>query len=159
MRTYFGSFTATLHMLVLAIAFAGGAAVVEGGCGGNISVKQQVDRADRTAFESLRALQKLEGQAYAAKLPWPTAQQHRDINSKLSAAYLLVIDVANAALALKAGDPLPASLAAASAQLEKLVADIVSLASPGPFAVVDAAKKAQTDTRKLTSTATPGGKQ
>lgn len=149
----------TLAALALALTALAAVPTTTAGCA-PVSVKQQIDRADRTAFESLRTFQRVETAAFKAGLPWPTAQQHRDINSKLSRAYLVVVDVANAALALKPGEPAPAQIAESLGQLQKLVDDVVALASV-PAAPPDAttkARKAQTDAQALTR-AIPGGKQ
>ncbi len=125
------------------------------GCGGPVSVKQQIDRADRTAFASLRAFQQVETAAFKAGLAWPTAQQHKTINAKLSEAYLLVIDVANLGIAIQPGAPTPAALATDLARLQALAADIIALAGSAPPNIVAAAAKAQTDTQALVAA---GGK-
>jgi hypothetical protein len=124
-------------------------------CGG-LSVKQQIDRADRTAFASLRAFQTTESAAYHAKLPWPTDTQHQQIGAALSKAYDLVIDVAQAGLALKPGDPLPTQLQAEISQLTKLVGDVFALSKTAPPNIQDAATKAQKDTATLVTAV--GGK-
>ncbi|MES2341706.1 MAG: hypothetical protein V4597_08510 [Pseudomonadota bacterium] len=132
--------------LVAALALSPGCAPVP--------VKQQVDRADRTAFESLRTFQQIETGLFQAGLAWPTAAQHKAIASKLSSAYLLVVDVANAALSLKAGEPAPAQLQASLAQLGALVADVAALASQpagAPPNATAAAEKAKSDAAKLSA--------
>lgn len=123
---------------------------------GPASVKQQIDRDDRVAFESLRTFQTLESGAYHAKLPWPTAAQHQAIGAKLSTAYTLVIDVANAGLVLKTGVPASAQLITEAATLAKLVSEIVDLAKLAPVNVSDAAAKAQTTTTALVTHVTGG---
>lgn len=125
-------------------------------CAGNISVKQQIDRDDRVAFTALREFQKLETAAFVARAPWPTAQQHKDIGAALSKAYTLVIDVANAGLALKPGEGVSANVKAEAAQLTALVADVLSLAAQAPPKAHQAAVDAQAKTSALATTV--GGK-
>ncbi len=125
------------------------------GCG-PISVKQQIDRSDRVAFEALHLFQTLESGAYHAHAPWPTVVQHQEIGAKLSQAYTLVVDVAHAGLALQTGAPIPAQLAAEVRQLTTLVADIVALAQTAPPAVKAQAVTAQQKMAALTQAVTGG---
>jgi hypothetical protein len=99
------------------------------GCGG-VSPKVQIDRADRGAFQALRAFQLSETAAFRVSAPWPTADQHKQIGAKLSEAYTLVIDVANIGIALQPGQPLSAAAVSELDQLSKTVADVVALVSP-----------------------------
>ncbi len=122
-----------------------------GGCAGNPTPKVVVSTADRAAYEAIRAFQVAEESAYHAKLPWPTDQQHRDINAKVSQAYTLVIDVANLGLALPPGGKLTAADLAAVGQLTQAVADIVALAAPAPPNVQQAALTAQAKAQALAS--------
>lgn len=131
------------------------AALVFGNCGG-ISVKQQIDRDDRVAFESLRLFQLSETAAFRARAPWPTAAQHQQIGAKLSQAYDLVIDVANAGLALQPGVAASDQIVTETVLLLKLVGEIVTLAQAAPPNVVSQAIKAHADTQALTQTVTGG---
>jgi hypothetical protein len=124
-------------------------------CAGR-SVKQNLDTADRAAFASLRAFQVSESAAYHAKLPWPTPDQHQQIGAKLSQAYTLVIDVAEAGIALQPGASLPAALQAEMIILTKTVLDIVALAHTAPQPVQDQAARAVSDTASLVNRVTGG---
>lgn len=126
-------------------------------CAGNLSVKQQIDRQDRVAFASLRAFQVTESAAYHAGSPWPTPEQHQKIGAALSKAYDLVVDVAQAGIALKPGAPLSAQVQAESVQLTKLVADVISLTtSQAPPNAQSAAAQAQRDVSSLVATVIGG---
>lgn len=125
---------------------------------GPVSVKQQIHKADRVAFEALRTFQVVETAAYHARAPWPTDAQHQQIGGKLSQAYTLVIDVANAGIALRPGMPLPAQLVAEIAQLTALVADVVALSTGAPLETRTLATGAQQKTATLMQTIVIGGK-
>jgi hypothetical protein len=123
-------------------------------CAGQISVKQKLDQADRVAFESLRLFQTMESGAYHAGAPWPTAAQHQQIGAKLSQAYTLVIDVANAGLHLQTGVPASQQLLTEVALLGQLVGEVVKLAQAAPPTIAVQATKANADTHALMSTVT-----
>ena len=123
---------------------------------GPISLKQQIDRDDRVAFESLRLFQTMESGAYHAKAPWPTDAQHREIGGKLSQAYTLVIDVASAGLALKTGVQASDQIITETALLGKLVGEIVALTQTAPPNVSAQATKLRNDTTALVHTVTGG---
>ena len=123
-------------------------------CSGAISVKQQIDRDDRVAFESLHFFQLTESALYHANAPWPSNAQHQQIGAKLSQAYTLVIDVANGGLALKPGAKASDQLLTEAATLAKLVGDIAELAKPAPPNVQAQAAKAKVDTTALVNSVT-----
>jgi hypothetical protein len=125
-------------------------------CAGNISVKQKIDQADRVAFESLRLFQTMESGAYHANAPWPTAAQHQQIGAKLSQAYTLVIDVANAGLHLQTGVPASQQLITEIALLGQLVGDLVTLAALAPSPIAAQATQAKNDTQALIAVSTGG---
>ena len=120
-------------------------AVTMAACGGK-SVKVQVDRADRGAFQALRSFQLAEGAAFKVHAPWPTADQHKSIGDKLSKSYTLVIDVAQIGIDLQPGQSLPAAASAELDELIKTVGDLAALvgqpATPEARAKMDAATSA-----------------
>jgi hypothetical protein len=126
------------------------------GCGAGVSVKQKIDQADRVAFESLRLFQTMETAAYHARAPWPSADQHQQIGAKLSQAYTLVIDVAQAGLTLQAGVPASQQLLTEVALLGQLVGDVLELTRAAPPPIVAQATQAQTATTALIATVTKG---
>jgi hypothetical protein len=130
--------------VVLLISFSFGCA--------SASVKQQIDRSDRTAFAALQVFQTTESGLYHANAPWPSATQHQQVGAALSKAYTLVIDVANAGIALQPGAPLPAALQAEVAQLLQIVTDVLALANNAPPAAKQQAVDAQNKTVALTQT-------
>jgi hypothetical protein len=127
------------------------------GAGAPISAKQQIDRSDRVAFESLHLFQLTESSLYHAKAPWPSAEQHQQIGAKLSQAYVLVIDVANAGIALAPGAKITDQVLSNIATLVKLVNDIVDLVKTAPPNVQAQASKAEADTTALVTTVQAAG--
>lgn len=125
-------------------------------CAGNISLKQKIDQYDRTAFESLRLFQTMESGAFHANSPWPTAEQHKEIGDKLSKAYTLVIDVANAGLKLQTGVPIPNAILTETVLLAQLVGDVLKMTSTAPPNIAAQATKANADTSVLISAVTGG---
>jgi hypothetical protein len=125
-------------------------------CAGNISVKQKINQADRVAFESLRLFQTMESGAYHNNASWPSDTQHKEIGAKLSQAYTLVIDVANAGLKLQTGVPVSQALLTEMVLLGQLVGDVVTMAKAAPPPIAAQAVKANNDTHALIVAA--GGK-
>lgn len=123
---------------------------------GPLSVKQEIDRDDRVAFESLRVFQIMETGLYHGNQPWPTAEQHQQIGAKLSQAYGLVISVANAGLTLKPGVPASDQVITEVALLGKLVGEIVGMAGSAPPNVRSQATKAKNDINELIRVTTGG---
>lgn len=124
-------------------------------CGG-VSPKVTIDRADRAAFTSVRGFQLAEEQQWHARAAWPTAEQHRAVNVKVSQAYQLIIDTASLGIALPPGSKLSAADLAAVIRLEQVVTDIVALARSAPTNVQQAATAAQSKVGVLVS-AVKGG--
>lgn len=118
--------------------------------------KVAIQQADRAAYTSLRAFQVAEEQAWHAKAAWPDATTHQAIGRTLSGAYTLVIDVAQAGLALQDGQPVPTQIAAELTQLTTLVADLVRLATKAPADVQAKASDARVSTTALVA-AVKGG--
>lgn len=125
------------------------------GCGGTLSVKQNIDKYDQVAFASIHAFQVVEEAAYHSHQAWPSEAQHQQIGAALSKAYTLVVSIAQAGIALKDGQPLPDAVKTDMAILSKLVADIVGMSAGSPGA--STAATAQTKVAALT-TAVAGGK-
>jgi hypothetical protein len=139
------------HLLPIALVL-----LLAPACAGTVSVKQKIDQADRVAFESLRLFQTMESGAYHANAPWPTAAQHQQIGAKLSQAYTLVIDVANAGLHLQTGVPASQQLITEIALLGQLVGDLVTLSALAPSPIATQATKAKNDTQALIAVSTGG---
>lgn len=121
---------------LLPLLLAGG--LTTGACAGHLSPKQQIDRADRTAYAALRGFQQAETAAYHAKAVWPTPAQHQQIGAKLSVAYQGVIDLAGLGLDIKTGQPLPPQAAKLIADLAQTVVDLTALVSPSASAELQA---------------------
>lgn len=130
----------------LALAFITFVAI---GCG-HLTVKQQIDKNDRIAFTALHEFQNVEEAAYHSHQAWPTEQQHKDIGAALSKAYGLVIEVAQAGIAVKDGQTLPDNIKNDVAILTKLVADVVGMAAGSP--ALSQATAAQSKVAALTNT-------
>lgn len=113
-------------------------ALLASACAGTLSVKQQIDRADRTAFVALRGFQQAETAAYHARALWPTAAQHQQIGAKLSFAYQGVIDLATLGLDVRTGQPLPPQAAKLIVDLTATVVDLVGLVLPSASADLQA---------------------
>lgn len=107
------------------------ALVISTGCAGTLSVKQTIDRADRTAYTALRSFQVAEEAAWHSKQAWPTAAQHQQIGAKLSLAYTGVVDLATLGLDLQPGQPLPPQAAKLIADTTQAVVDLTGIVSAG----------------------------
>lgn len=129
-------------------------------CAGNLTPKVRIDRADRIAFESVRAFQTAETASFhACAAPCPWEATHRTINGKVSDAYTLIIDVANLGLSLVPGQAMPANVIAELALLTKTVADIVALVPTQAGATAKTnATTAQQKTAVLVDTIQNGGR-
>ena len=98
-------------------------------CSTHVAPKVVIDTADRAAYDALRTFQTAEEAAWHANAGWPTPEQHKTINGKVSKAYTLIIDVARIGIALPPGSTLSIADLAVVAQLTTAVADIVDLAN------------------------------
>jgi hypothetical protein len=136
------------RLIVIAVLLIG---VPACGTVNSLTVKRDIDKYDRIAFESLHAFQQTEEALWHSKAGWPTADQHALNGRALSTAYTLVGIVAKAGIDLKPGDPLPAVLIQELTDLTSAVAQIVALSQNGPAAVHAQAIDAQTQTASFVS--------